>query len=78
MASPNPTKLLFSMDPLGPGDVPSPKTSRVTPCFRSLRDLPSCIKVLYPQLSIFTKPGEIILLEASIVSFAMKFCFLPT
>ena len=62
----------------GPGEAPSPKTSRVTPCFKSLKDLPSSIKEEYAQLSIFIKPGETERAVASIIVSASNLVFFPT
>ena len=64
--------------PLGPEEVPSPNTSRVTPCLRSLSDLPSFINEPYPQLSMLINPGATDLPEASIVFFASNCLDFPT
>ena len=56
IASPNDVNLPSFQ--YGPGDVPSPNISKVTPCLRSDNALPSSIRELYPQLNMFIKPGE--------------------
>ena len=40
-----PNEVNFLSFQKGPGEVPSPNISNVTPCLRSDRALPSCIKV---------------------------------
>jgi hypothetical protein len=41
----------------GPIDQPSPITSRVTPCLKSLWPMPSTSSDSVAQLSMLTKPG---------------------
>ena len=58
--------------PFGPGEVPSPKISKVTPCLRSLRDRPSFKSELYPQLNILINPGDTAFPSALIIFFPLR------